>query len=163
MPHIEYDLTGVFNWVPAILCLLFAWVMQIDSNFVNDYFDCKKGADDETRLGPRRACSQGWITMKAMKIGIAITTLIACIIGLPLVFYGGIEMVLVGITCVAFCFLYTTSLSYLGLGDVLVLMFFGIVPVAVLIMYVCRNLSNCQQEKFSLPLSLVAWWLTPFC
>ena len=144
MPHIEYDLTGVFNWVPAILCLLFAWVMQIDSNFVNDYFDCKKGADDETRLGPRRTCSQGWITMKAMKIGIAITTLIACIIGLPLVFYGGIEMVLVGITCVAFCFLYTTSLSYLGLGDVLVLMFFGIVPV-------CCTYYVCMPEPIQLP------------
>lgn len=144
MPNLKFQLTGVFDWMPAILCLLFAWVMQIDSNFVNDYFDCKKGTDDETRLGPRRACSQGWITMKAMKTGIAITTLVACLIGLPLVYYGGMEMVLVGIACVAFCFLYTTTLSYLGLGDVLVLMFFGIVPV-------CCTYYVCMPQPLQLP------------
>lgn len=54
------------QWIPALLCLLFAWVMQIDSNLVNDFFDFKHGNDDETRLGPKRACAEGWITMKAM-------------------------------------------------------------------------------------------------
>ena len=117
------------QWIPALLCLLFAWVMQIDSNLVNDFFDFKHGNDDETRLGPKRACAEGWITMKAMKWGIIITTLLGCIIGLPLAFYGGKEMIIVGICCVLFCFLYTTKLSYLGLGDLLVLLFFGIVPV----------------------------------
>ena len=114
---------------PAILCLLFAWVMQIDSNMVNDYFDFKHGNDDETRLGPKRACAEGWITLPAMKWGIIITTLLGCAIGLPLVIYGGWQMVVVGICCVIFCFLYTTTLSYLGLGDILVVAFFGIVPV----------------------------------
>lgn len=132
----KHFLDGVFHWMPAILCLLFAWVMQIDSNFVNDYFDFKHGNDDETRLGPKRACSEGWITPKAMVWGIGITTLLGCLIGLPLVIYGGMEMVMVGIACIAFCFLYTTTLSYLGLGDVLVLMFFGIVPVCCTY-YVC--------------------------
>lgn len=117
------------QWVPALLCLLFAWVMQIDSNLVNDFFDFKHGNDDETRLGPKRACAEGWITMKAMKWGIIFTTLLGCTIGLPLAFYGGKEMIIVGICCVLFCFLYTTKLSYLGLGDLLVLLFFGIVPV----------------------------------
>ena len=117
------------QWVPALLCLLFAWVMQIDSNLVNDFFDFKHGNDDETRLGPKRACAEGWITMKAMKWGIIFTTLLGCAIGLPLAFYGGKEMIIVGICCVLFCFLYTTKLSYLGLGDLLVLLFFGIVPV----------------------------------
>lgn len=115
--------------LPALLCLLFAWVMQIDSNLVNDYFDFKHGNDDETRLGPKRACAEGWITLKAMKWGIILTTLLGCAIGLPLVLFGGWEMVIVGICCVVFCFLYTTSLSYLGMGDLLVLLFFGIVPV----------------------------------
>ena len=118
-----------FQWIPALLCLLFAWVMQIDSNLVNDFFDFKHGNDDETRLGPKRACAEGWITMKAMKWGIILTTLLGCAIGLPLGFYGGREMIIVGICCVLFCFLYTTKLSYLGLGDLLVLVFFGIVPV----------------------------------
>lgn len=123
------DSSANCQWVPALLCLLFAWIMQIDSNFVNDFFDFKHGNDDETRLGPKRACAEGWITMKAMKWGILFTTLLGCIIGLPLAFYGGKEMIIVGICCVLFCFLYTTKLSYLGLGDLLVLLFFGIVPV----------------------------------
>ena len=115
--------------LPALLCLLFAWVMQIDSNLVNDYFDFKHGNDDETRLGPKRACAEGWITLGAMKWGIILTTFLGCAIGLPLVLFGGWEMVIVGICCVVFCFLYTTCLSYLGMGDLLVLLFFGIVPV----------------------------------
>lgn len=120
-----------FNYLSASLCMLFAFIMQIDANFINDYFDFLKGNDDETRLGPERACSMGWVTAEAMKKAIAITTVIACAVGLPLIFYGGWEMILVGIICVIFCFLYTTHLSYRGLGDVLVLVFFGIVPVCV--------------------------------
>lgn len=117
------------QWLPALLCLLFAWVMQIDSNFVNDYFDFKHGNDNETRLGPKRACAEGWITERAMKKGIAITTLLGCLIGLPLILYGGWEMIGVGVACVIFCFLYTLTLSYHGMGDLLVLLFFGVVPV----------------------------------
>ena len=119
-----------FRVIPAILCFLFAFLMQIDSNFINDYFDCLKGNDDRTtRLGPKRACSEGWITLPAMRIGLVITSLLASLVGIPLIFYGGWEMILVGVACVLFAFLYTTYFSYLGLGDVLVLVFFGIVPV----------------------------------
>lgn len=128
-----------FNWIPAILCLLFAWIMQIDSNLVNDYFDFKKGNDGETRLGPKRACSEGWITSDAMVWGILITTLLGCMTGIPLILYGGLEMVMVGIACVVFCFLYTTLFSYHGLGDILVLLFFGIIPVCCTY-YVCMPL-----------------------
>ena len=121
---------GTFSWTAAILCLLFAFAMQIDANFINDFFDFANGTDDvETRLGPRRACAQGWVKLDAMKKAIAATTCIACIIGLPLAYFGGLEMILVGILCVVFAFLYTTFFSYKGLGDLLVLVFFGIVPV----------------------------------
>ena len=121
-----------FQVLPTILCVLFAFIMQIDANFVNDYFDCLKGNDDsETRLGPQRACSEGWITLPAMRKGLIVTTLLACLVGLPLIYYGGWEMIIIGLICVAFCFLYTTKLSYLGLGDLLVLVFFGIVPVCL--------------------------------
>ncbi len=123
------DTMGNVQWLPALLCLLFAWVMQIDSNLVNDYFDFRHGNDGEDRLGPKRACSEGWVTPKAMERAIALTTLLGCAIGLPLVLFGGWQMVTVGICCVIFCFLYTTKLSYMGLGDLLVLLFFGIVPV----------------------------------
>lgn len=127
---------ALYGWseirvVPAVLCMLFALVMQVDANFVNDYFDFMKGTDDEQRLGPKRACSQGWITAAAMRRGLLLTTLLACAVGLPLVYYGGWEMIMVGLACVAFCFLYTISFSYIGLGDVLVLVFFGLVPVCL--------------------------------
>ena len=118
-----------FDWAAFALCMLFAWIMQIDANFVNDYFDFKKGSDTELRLGPKRACAQGWITSGAMKTGIAATTLLACAAGLPLIWKGGPWMLAVGAACVLFCFLYTTKFSRLGLGDLLVLVFFGIVPV----------------------------------
>ena len=122
----------VFSWTAAALCLLFAFVMQIDANFINDFFDFANGTDDaETRLGPRRACAQGWVKLDAMKQAIAGTTCLACVVGLPLVLFGGLEMIFVGAFCVLFCFLYTTHFSRMGLGDLLVLVFFGIVPVCV--------------------------------
>ena len=126
-PEYEGD---AFSWLAAVLCLFFSFAMQIDANFINDFFDFANGNDDaETRLGPRRACSMGWVKLDSMKRAIALTTCIACIVGLPLAYYGGLEMILVGMLCVIFAFLYTTFFSYQGLGDALVLLFFGIVPV----------------------------------
>ena len=123
---------GAFRWLAAVLCFLFAFIMQVDANFINDFFDFTNGADDsETRLGPRRACAQGWVKLDSMKRAIALTTCLACLVGLPLVWYGGLEMILIGLLCLVFCFLYTTHLSYMGLGDVLVLVFFGVVPVCI--------------------------------
>jgi 1,4-dihydroxy-2-naphthoate octaprenyltransferase len=125
------DAPEFFLVFPAVLCFLFAFVMQIDANLINDFFDYVKGTDDESRLGPKRACAEGWISLDAMKRGIALTTVLACVIGLPLVYWGGLEMLLIGVLCVIFCFLYTTHLSYLGLGDWLVIVFFGLVPVCI--------------------------------
>lgn len=116
--------------IPFLLCLLFATLMQIDANFINDYFDFKKGTDRDDRLGPKRACAQGWITPKAMRVGIAVTTFLSCLVGVAiLLWHLQYELLLVGLLCVVFCFLYTTHLSYCGWGDVLVLVFFGLVPV----------------------------------
>ena len=118
-----------FKWLPVALCLAFALLMQVDANLVNDYFDCVHGIDGVDRLGPERACAQGWVTLPAMRRAIWTVTLLACAVGLPLVVWGGWAMVLVCVACVAFCFLYTTVLSRLAMGDLLVLLFFGIVPV----------------------------------
>ena len=123
--------TAGFKTVPAVLCIAFAFVMQIDANFVNDYFDFVRGNDDDSRLGPRRACAQGWIEPRQMLRAFIITTAAACAVGLPLIVYGGWWLVAVGALCVVFCFLYTTSLASRGLGDVLVLVFFGVVPVCM--------------------------------
>lgn len=123
--------TAGFKTVPAVLCIAFAFVMQIDANFVNDYFDFVRGNDDDSRLGPRRACAQGWIEPRQMLRAFIITTAAACAVGLPLIVYGGWWLVAVGALCVVFCFLYTTSLASRGLGDALVLVFFGLVPVCM--------------------------------
>ena len=123
---------GAFQWIPALLCFLFAFSMQIDANFINDYYDFLKGSDREDRLGPERACAQGWITLSAMKKGMIITTLLSCVWGLLLLNYCGLEMIPVGMLCVLFAFLYTAGpypLAYHGWGDVLVIVFFGFVPV----------------------------------
>ncbi len=144
-----------FSWTAALLCLLFSFAMQIDANFINDFFDFANGTDDaETRLGPRRACAQGWVKLDSMKKAIALTTCLACVIGLPLVYYGGFEMIFVGIVCVIFAFLYTTFFSYQGLGDLLVLVFFGIVPVCCTY-YVQLHVVTAQVFLASLACGLV--------
>jgi 1,4-dihydroxy-2-naphthoate octaprenyltransferase len=123
--------TGVMelHWGAFVLCVLFAGLMQIDSNLINDYVDYIKGTDDDNRLGPPRACAMGWIAPGTMRTGIAVVTLLACAVGLPLAFIGGWPMIVIGIVCVLFAFLYSTWCSYHALGDVLVLVFFGLVPV----------------------------------
>ena len=131
-----------FQMTPALLCFAFAFLMQIDANFINDYFDYLKGSDREDRLGPERACAQGWITLNAMRKGIALTTATACLSGLCLLAYGGIEMIPVGILCVLFAFLYTAGpypLAYHGWGDILVIVFFGFVPVGCTYYVMCRD------------------------
>lgn len=123
---------GQFQWIPALICLLFASLMQIAANFINDLFDYLKGTDREDRLGPERACAQGWISAKAMKAGIVVVIVIACLLGCSLLLYAGWELIIVGLLCVIFAFFYTTGpypLSYHGWGDLLVIVFFGFVPV----------------------------------
>ena len=123
---------GCFQWLPALVCFLFAGLMQVAANFINDLFDFKKGSDREDRLGPERACAQGWISPRAMTWGILITLLLACLTGSTLLFFAGWELLIVGLLCVLFAFFYTAGpypLSYNGWGDVLVLLFFGFVPV----------------------------------
>ena len=81
--------------------------MQIDANFINDLFDFLKGHDTEQRLGPKRACAQGWVSPKAMKIAIGFTTVLAIVVGLFILFFAGYELIFLGLFCVVFAFLYT--------------------------------------------------------
>lgn len=142
---------GNFLLLPALLCCLFAAMMQVAANFINDLFDFLKGSDGEDRLGPDRACALGWITPKAMKIGIVLTLTVACLCGLSLIYFGGIELIWIGVACVIFAFLYTTLLSYMGCGDLLVWIFFGFIPVC----------GTYYVQTHSLTPS--AWWLAAGC
>lgn len=123
-----WSLQGFLLWQPALLCALFALFMQIDANLINDYLDFQDGIDKEDRLGPERACQQGWITPRAMRLGISLVTIVAGLVGLPLIFWGGWWMVVIGVACVIGCGLYSTLARY-ALGDILVIVFFGLVPV----------------------------------
>lgn len=127
---------GCFSVWPWLCCLLFASGMQIVANLINDLYDFLRGTDREDRLGPERACAQGWITPSAMKRGIWVSIAISCLFGLAALAptwqqlpYHGLELIVLGISCIVFAFLYTSIFSYLGLGDLLVLVFFGFVPV----------------------------------
>lgn len=125
-------MNGKFNWKPALACLLFASLMQIAANLINDLIDFLKGIDSKDRIGPERTVAQGWLSARAIKIGIGITLIMACLIGCTLIIYGGWQLIFIGVICVLFAFLYTGgpySLSYHGWGDLLVIVFFGFVPV----------------------------------
>ena len=96
---------GCFRWPEALLCTLFAFLMLIAANLIKDLSDYLNGSDRGDRLGPRRACAEGWIAPRAMKRGILCTTLVACVAGLGLLRYGGPELIAVGAVCVLFAFL----------------------------------------------------------
>ena len=129
------------NWhgiVVAVLCMLFALVMQVDANFANDYFDFIMGRDNENSLDPQHACQQGLVTLKGMRFAIAITTALAICLGLGILYIvyltqpnyiPTITILAVGALCLAFCFLYSLCMAQLALGDLCVVVFFGIIPV----------------------------------
>lgn len=119
---------GKYNGVALVTCFAFAALMQIAANLINDLIDFKRGTDGSDRLGPERACAQGWITPRAMSTGIGVLLFLALGAGCTVLAYSSLWLVAVGALCVVFAFLYTTIMSYAGWGDILVFVFFGLVP-----------------------------------
>lgn len=116
----------------ALVCLAFAVLVQIGTNFANDYFDFVQGADTAERVGPRRAVSAGLVAPRTMLIATSITLLAAFVIGLFLIKEGGWWLLPVGILSIVCALAYTGGpypLGYNGLGDVFVFVFFGLVAV----------------------------------
>jgi len=121
-----------FQWKPALICLLFAIIAQVIANLANDYFDYKKGSDNEERLGPKRAVAEGWIAPEVMLRATIVLLLLNLTLGLLLLPYGGWKLIFVGLCIAIFAFAYSGGpypLAYHGWGDVCVFVFFGIVPV----------------------------------
>lgn len=122
----------VFNLMPAVLCVLFALLAQVVSNMANEYYDFLKGTDKPGRVGPRRGVTEGDITPKKLR-NVTFTLLVLdCIVGLCLLPYGGWWMLPVGVVIAIFALAYSAGpypLSYHGLGEAAVFVFFGIVPV----------------------------------
>ena len=125
-------LQGSFNAVVALLCVLFAGLAQIASNFGNEYYDYKNGIDKKGREGFRRGVTEGEISPLAMKRATYATLLLAAIIGCTMLFFGPWWLVFVGAAVALFALGYSAGpypLSHHGLGDVAVIIFFGVVPV----------------------------------
>lgn len=119
---------------PAILCLVFALLAQIASNFANEYFDYRAGRDRPGREGPRRGVTEGDLTPRAMLAATLLTLAAACAVGLIVVAYAGWWLVPVGIAVALGVFAYSAGpypLSTHGLGEVAVILFFGLVPVGL--------------------------------
>lgn len=123
---------GVFRWEPALICLLFGLMMQVVSNYANEYYDFKKGADTAERQGPVRAVAAGLISPREMFVATYGLLAIAFLLGLTLLAYGGIWLIAVGVVVALAAVLYSASpfaFAYLGLGDVAVFLFYGVVAV----------------------------------
>lgn len=125
---------GCFKLLPAVLCLLFAVLAQISSNFANEYFDYRAGLDRPGREGPRRGVTEGDIPPGAMLRATILSLGAACAIGCSLIMWGGWELVPVGLLIAAGVFAYSAGpypLSRHALGEVAVVLFFGVVPVCM--------------------------------
>jgi 1,4-dihydroxy-2-naphthoate octaprenyltransferase len=130
---------GQFNWTIFSLCSLTTIFLQILSNLANDYGDSIHGADNITREGPARAVQSGSISPKKMRKAMAIFVALSLTSGIALLFYAfGLNMqaflffFLLGITAIFAAVAYTATkkpYGYAGLGDLSVMIFFGIVGV----------------------------------
>ncbi len=123
---------GVGRWLPALAALVGAMLIQIGTNLTNDYYDFKKGADTEERLGPKRVTQSGLIA-PGVVLASALTCFgLAVVTGIYLVVVGGWPIVAIGLASVMAGYAYTGGpfpLAYHGLGDVFVFLFFGLVAV----------------------------------
>lgn len=122
----------LFRWAPAVICLLFAVGAQIASNFANEYYDYRDGLDRRGRSGPRRGVTEGDITPGAMKRATYGLLAVTSVIGLSLILCGGLWLVAVGAVIALGALAYSAGpwpLSRHCLGEAMVVLFFGVVPV----------------------------------
>lgn len=122
------------RFVPGALvaALLSSVLIQVGTNFANDLFDFKKGADTEKRTGPVRVTQAGLVTPTEIQRAMWLTFSLAVVAGLYLIYLGGWPILLVGLLSIAAGILYTGGpwpLAYHGLGDLFSFVFFGVVAV----------------------------------
>lgn len=123
---------GLLHWLPTLIALFCAILIQIATNFANDYFDFRKGADTTERVGFARASSSGEIAPKTMLSASLFLFFLAFLSGLYLVYVAGWPILIIGLMSIAAGLLYTGGpfpLAYNGLGDLFVFLFFGLAAV----------------------------------
>ena len=121
-----------FKPAPAIACLVFAALAQIAANFGNEYYDYKNGIDRKGRAGFRRGVTEGEIDPKSMKTATYSVLALAAAVGCTMLLFGPWWLIIVGVLIMIFALAYSAGpypLSHHGLGDVAVVIFFGIIPV----------------------------------
>jgi 1,4-dihydroxy-2-naphthoate octaprenyltransferase len=124
---------GVFAPFPALAALVGAALIQVATNFANDYYDAEKGADTDERDGFTRVTQSGLIPPREVKRAMYLTFATAILVGVYLVYVGGLPILVVGLASVLSGLAYTGGpypLGYHGLGDLFVFVFFGVVAVA---------------------------------
>lgn len=127
---------GVFDRLPALAALVGALLIQIATNLANDYYDFRKGGDTGDRLGPVRVTQAGILAPGAVFRGMVITLGLATLVGAYLAWVAGWPVIAIGLVSMLMGVCYTGGpypLSYHGLGDVFVFVFFG--PVATATTY----------------------------
>jgi 1,4-dihydroxy-2-naphthoate polyprenyltransferase len=120
------------NILIVALALTGALAIQIATNLINDYIDFEKGADTAERLGPMRVTQNGIFKRAQVKTAAILFLVIAFLAGAPLVYLGGWPILCIGLVSVFMAYSYTGGpfpLAYLGLGDVFVVLFFGLIAV----------------------------------
>tara|TARA_B100000575_G_scaffold73553_1_gene57213 strand:+ start:2357 stop:3247 length:891 start_codon:yes stop_codon:yes gene_type:complete len=118
------------NVLVSLTALICATLIQIGTNFGNDYYDYKKGSDRVDRVGFKRMTATGLIQPSTMKSAAYLTMILAFFTGLYLVYVGGIIVLAVGVSSIIFGIMYTGGpypLGYNGLGDLFVFIYFGLV------------------------------------
>jgi len=123
---------GVFAPLPALAALVGALLIQVGTNFANDYYDAVKGADTDEREGFTRVTAGGLIEPRRVKYAMAGTYALAVVVGLYLVAVGGVPILVVGLSSIVAGVLYTGGpypYGYYGLGDPFVFVYFGVVAV----------------------------------
>ncbi len=145
------------NWLPAIICLSFAVMAQVLSNFVNDYADGLKGADNE-RLGPQRMVASGMISPQNMRKGIVLWGILTFALGCTLLYWGGLILLPFGIVILLCALAYSTGpfpLSRHALGDVAVVLFYGVAPV-VLTFFIQTGFVNNEITTAGIAMGIMA-------
>src|SRR6056297_3030757 len=123
---------GVFAPLPALAAFVGAALIQVGTNFANDYYDAIQGADTEEREGFTRVTAGGLIEPEEVKRAMYLTFATAVLLGTYLVYVGGVPILVVGLLSVLSGIAYTGGpypLGYHGLGDLFVFVFFGVVAV----------------------------------
>lgn len=148
---------GNFKLLPAVAALVVALLLQVGSNLANDVFDYERGADQGDRLGPVRVTQSKMLTPLQVKTGMWLVFGLSALIGLYLVYIGGLMILLIGLAAIIAAIAYTGGpfpLGYIGLGDLFVFLFFGVAAVSGTY-YIQAGIVSLEAWLMSIPIGFL--------